>query len=281
MTERPAHAAFELPGGSLTSNQILIIAAAAGLSVANVYFAQPLLDLMAQDFHISSAAVGLIVTLTQVGYALGLIFIVPIGDLVDRHRLIVWQGLMSAIALVAVATAKSETVFFVSMAVMGLLAVLVQVLVAYAAALATIEQRGRVIGLVTGGVVIGILGARSVAGVVADLGGWRAVYAGSGLLTVLMMSLVMWRLPRQPPANSSENYIGALRSIPTLFLHDRILLLRGILALLIFASFSTLWTALVLPLSTAILIFPHADRPDRSCWGGGSNRCNIFRQAYR
>lgn len=241
----------------LSRTQTLIVAASAGLSVANIYYAQPLLDVMAQDFGISAAAVGLIMTLTQVGYGLGLIFIVPIGDLVDRRHLLIGQGLLSAIALIGVATAGTATTLFFFMAVMGLLAVIVQVLVAYAAALATVAQRGKVVGVVTSGVVTGILAARSIAGVVADLGGWRAVYMASAVLTLLMVGLLAWVLPREPRKMSSDSYVSALRAMPGMFLREPILRVRGTLAVLIFASFSTFWTALVLPLSAAPFSYSH------------------------
>ena len=164
----------------------LIFAVAAGLSVANIYYAQPLLDAMAGDFGISPAAIGLVVTLTQVGYAVGLIFIVPLGDLLDRRRLIVVQGILSAAALVAVATARTEAVLLASLVAMGMLAVVVQVLVAFAATLAAPSERGKAVGMVTSGVVIGILAARFAAGVLADLGGWPAVYSTSAVLTLAM-----------------------------------------------------------------------------------------------
>lgn len=228
----------------------IVFAIAASLSVANIYYAQPLLDSMAEDFGISPATVGLIVMLTQLGYGLGLFFIVPLGDLIDRRRLIVGQGALSVLALAAVATARTEAILFAGMAAVGLLAVVVQVLVAFAATLATPAERGKAVGMVTSGVVIGILAARFVAGLLADLGGWRAVYLTSAVLTAFMVGLLMYVLPRRAPPPSADRYGATLRSIPVLFLRDRILLVRGVLALFIFAAFSTFWTALVLPLSS-------------------------------
>lgn len=131
------------------------LAVAAGLSVANIYYAQPLLDAIARDFGISPAAIGLVVTLTQVGYALGLIFIVPLGDILDHRRLVIDQGHLSIAALVAVASAKTQGVLFTGLAAMGILAVVVQVLVAFAATLATPAERGRAVGTVTSGVTEG------------------------------------------------------------------------------------------------------------------------------
>jgi len=245
------------PDGGVPRITALIFAVAAGLSVANIYYAQPLLDAMARDFGISPAAIGLVVTLTQVGYGLGLIFLVPLGDLVDRRRLILGQGILSVVALVAVATASTEAILFASLAAMGLFAVVVQVLVALAATLATPAERGKAVGMVTSGIVIGILAARFVAGLLADFGGWRTVYLTSAILTAAMIGLLMRVLPRQLPPGSTDSYTATLRSIPVLFLHDRVLLVRGLLALLIFATFSTFWTALVLPLSTPPFSYSH------------------------
>lgn len=235
----------------------MIFAVAAALSVANIYFAQPLLDAMARGFGIEPAAIGLVVTLTQIGYGLGLIFIVPLGDLVDRRHLIVGMGVLSALALVGVATAGTVAIFFTSMAAMGLLAVVVQLLVAFAATLATPAERGQAVGMVTSGVVIGILAARSVAGLLADWGGWRSVYMVSAILSLAMTGLLLRILPRQRRPASRDNYLGSLRSIPILFLRDRVLLVRAVLALLIFAAFSTFWTALALPLSAAPFSYSH------------------------
>lgn len=236
---------------------ILIFAVAAGLSVANIYYAQPLLDAMAADFGIAPAVIGAVVTLTQVGYGLGLIFIVPLGDLVDRRRLIIVQGILSAAALMAVATARTEAILFAGMAAIGLLAVVVQILVAFAATLAAPTERGKAIGAVTSGVVIGILAARFVAGLLADLGGWRAVYATSAVLTLAMVAVLARVLPRHLPRDSNDSYAAAVRSIPRLFSRDPISLVRGVLALLIFASFSAFWTSLVLPLSAEPFDYSH------------------------
>ncbi|NBF18704.1 MFS transporter, partial [Pseudomonas sp. Fl4BN2] len=125
---------------------------------------------------LSPATVGIVITLTQVGYGLGLLLLVPLGDLLNRRRLIVIQTLLSVLALLIVALAPSSAWLLLGMACTGLLAVVTQVLVAYAANLAPTAQRGRVVGMVTSGIVVGILLARTVAGTMADLAGWRSVY---------------------------------------------------------------------------------------------------------
>jgi len=235
-------------GGGLSRGVVLLFALACGLSVANIYFAHPLLDAMARDLAISPAAVGGVVTVTQIGYALGLIFIVPLGDLMDRRRLVVSQAVLSAVALTVVGLAPTAFVFLVGMVAVGLLAVVVQVLVVFAATLATPSQRGTVVGQVTGGVVTGILLARFVSGGLADLGGWRSVYLVSAGLTLVMASLLARALPRLDPS-SSTTYPDLLRSMVVLFREEPLLRVRAVLALLIFAAFNVLWAPLVLPLT--------------------------------
>ncbi|WP_449394423.1 MFS transporter [Devosia riboflavina] len=245
------------PSDGLTKITTLIFAIAAGLSVANIYYAQPLLHSLARDFGMSPSSVGVVVTLTQVGYGLGLVFVVPLGDLIAPRRLILTQAALSILALVGVATATTEAILLVSLAAMGLLAVVVQVLVALAASLATPTDRGKAVGTVTSGIVVGILGARFAAGLLADIGGWRAVYLTSALLTAVMGATLVRVLPRQISLSNHEGYAAVLRSVPLLFLSDRVLLIRGVLAFLIFAAFSTFWTALVLPLSAAPFSYSH------------------------
>ncbi len=245
------------PGPGLTRGTTLILAATAGLSVANIYYAQPLLDVMGRDLSISSDRVGLVVTLTQVGYGLGLILIVPLGDRMDRRRLVIAQVALSVLALLTVAASGTAAMLFAGMAALGLLAVVVQVLVAFAATLAVPNAQGKAIGTVTGGIVAGILAARFMAGMIADLGGWRAVYGLSAGATLVMLGVLAHSLPSHPAPPQGGRYAEALRSIPLLFVRDPVLLVRGVLAALIFASFGTLWTTLVFPLRADPFAYSH------------------------
>ncbi|WP_233455308.1 MFS transporter [Paenibacillus elgii] len=235
----------------------LLFAIACGLAVANVYYAQPLLDAMASEIGINRAAVGIVITATQIFYALGLLMLVPLGDLVNRRKLIVGQMLLSVLALIAVGTASTAAVLLAGMGAVGLLAVVTQALVAYASTLAAPAERGRVVGFATSGVVIGILLARTVAGTLTDLAGWRSVYFVSAGLTVLMAGLLFRVLPREDHGKVPMTYPQLLRSVFALFVQEPVLRIRGILALLIFASFSVLWTSLVLPLSSPPLSLSH------------------------
>ena len=227
----------------------LLFAVAAGLSVANIYVAQPLLAAMAGDFGIPPAEIGLVVTITQAGYALGLVFIVPAGDMLDRRRLLAGQAGLSAIALLAVGLSPGPAVLFAGLALVGLLAVAVQGFVAFAASLAADDQRGRVIGTVTGGVVTGILLARVVAGTLADLGGWRAVYLVSAAASAILGIALFRLLPCDERRPGRSSYPALVASVARLWREERTLRVRGTIACLIFAAFSVFWSAMVLPLS--------------------------------
>ncbi|WP_340685148.1 MFS transporter [Amycolatopsis coloradensis] len=227
---------------------VLLFAVAAGTAVATIYFAQPLLVTMGADLGIAASTVGGIVTLTQLGYGLGLFLLVPLGDLLDRRRLVTGQLALLAIAELVAATAANGVVLFAGMAAIGVLAVVTQLLVAFAASLAEPAERGRVVGLVTTGVVLGILLARTVSGTLADLAGWRAVYVVSAAVTVLIAT-VLYRVLPATPGGKAMNYGRLLRSTWSLFVEEPVFRTRGTLALLIFAAFGTLWSSVALPLS--------------------------------
>ncbi|MCP3102917.1 MFS transporter [Myxococcus sp. K15C18031901] len=234
-----------------------LFAVACGLAVANVYYAQPLLDAMALELGLRPATVGVVVTVTQAGYALGLLLLVPLGDLVERRRLVTGQMFLSVGALAVVGFAPSSAVLLVGMAAVGLLAVVTQVLVAFAATLAAPSERGRVVGMVTSGVVIGILMARTVAGVLADLAGWRSVYVFSSAAT-LVVALALGRVLPHERLRTRLSYAALLRSVLSLFVEEPVLRVRAVLALLMFASFATLWTPLALLLGAPPFSLSHS-----------------------
>ena len=244
---------------SLSRGVALLFSVACGLAVANVYFAQPLLDTMADTFGIGHANVGIVITVTQIGYGAGLLLVVPLGDLLDRRRLILGQSLLSVLALLAVAFAPTAMALLASMAMVGLLAVVTQVLVAYAAHLADPSERGRVVGVVTSGIVIGILLARSVSGTLSDLFGWRSVYVASAGATLLVVAALSQALPRQTERSARVSYPRLIGSVFTLFVEERVLRIRAVLALLIFAAISTLLTPMVLPLAAPPFSLSHTE----------------------
>src|SRR5690606_2058858 len=172
---------------------VMLFAAACGLSVANVYYAQPLLDALALEFGIGHAAVGGVITATQAGCALALLLLVPLGDRVDRRRLMAAQLLALVAALAAVGMAPSAPALLAGVFAVGLLGTaMTQGLIAYAASAAAPHERGSVVGAAQSGVFIGLLLARVFSGGISDLAGWRGVYFCSAAL-MLAVALPLWR----------------------------------------------------------------------------------------
>lgn len=227
----------------------LLFAIACGLAVANVYYAQPLLETLAGEFGFSHASVGIVITVTQIGYGLGLLLIVPLGDLLNRRRLIVGQSVVSALALTAVALAPTGTLMLAAIAVVGALAVVTQILVAYAAISAHPSERGRAVGMVTSGIVVGILLARTVAGALSDLSGWRSVYFVSALATLIIAGLLFKALPRHAAPSGQVSYAQLIGSMFTLFVEEPALRIRAVLAMLIFAAINILLNSMALALA--------------------------------
>lgn len=237
---------------------VLLFAAASGLSVANVYYAQPLLDALAADFGISEAAVGGVVSATQVGSALALLLLVPLGDRLQRRRLMGAQLLALVAALLLVASAQSAPVLLLGMLGVGLLGTaMTQGLIAYAASAAAPHEQGRVVGGAQGGVFIGLLMARVFAGGVSDLAGWRGVYFGAAALMLMIALPLWWRLPALRVHAVRGSYPRLIASMLTLLRQERVLQVRGMLALLMFAAFNIFWSALVLPLRAPPFAFSH------------------------
>jgi len=234
---------------------IALLAVCCALSVANVYYAQPLLDMLADDFGIARATIGGVIGATQLGCAAALLLVVPLGDLFDRRRLIAVQLVLLTAALLLVAAAHSRTQLLLGMAALGVLGTaMTQGLLACAASMAAPHEQGRVVGGAQGGVVMGLLLGRVLSGTIAELFSWRAVYLLSAGASVAML-LALWPAlagRRRPLVRLS--YLQLLRSLFTLVLHERVLQVRGMLALLLFAAFGIFWSALVLPLSAP----PHA-----------------------
>lgn len=243
----------------LPRSLVALFAGTSGASVANVYFAQPLLDTLASDFGLSQAAVGGVVTATQAGSVLALLLLVPLGDQHDRRRLARAQLVALVLALVGVAAARSGIALMAGMLCVGLLGTaMTQGMIAYAASSAAAHERGRVVGAAQSGVVIGLLLARVWSGAVADLVGWRGVYLGSAAVMALLGACIWRRLPVQAPVVERLPYGQLLRSSLDLLRTDRVLQLRGTLALLMFAAFSIFWSALALPLTAAPWSLSHA-----------------------
>ncbi|MEE9648807.1 MFS transporter [Enterobacter soli] len=228
---------------------ILLMSVATGLAVASNYYAQPLLDTIARAFSLSASSAGFIVTAAQLGYAAGLLFLVQLGDMFERRMLIVSMTLLAAGGMLITASSQSLTMMIIGTALTGLFSVVAQILVPLAATLASPEKRGKVVGTIMSGLLLGILLARTVAGLLASLGGWRTVYWVASVLMVIM-ALALWRgLPKVKQENHL-NYPQLLGSVFTLFTQDKLLRTRALLGCFTFANFSILWTSMAFLLAS-------------------------------
>ncbi|HDS1150640.1 TPA: MFS transporter [Pluralibacter gergoviae] len=234
----------------LSPTLIALMSVATGLAVASNYYPQPLLDTIARALAISPGQAGFIVTTAQLGYAAGLLFLVPLGDMFERRRMTVVMTLLAAGGMLITASSHSLSMMLLGTALTGLFSVVAQILVPLAATLAAPAQRGRVVGTIMSGLLLGILLARTVAGVLADLGGWRTVYwVASALMAV--MALALWRGLPKSKQETQLSYPQILGSVFTLFATNRVLRTRALLGCLSFANFSILWTSMAFLLAGA------------------------------
>lgn len=236
---------------TIGSRMALLLAFVSGAAVANVYYAQPLLDDLGGQLQMSPAALGWVTTATQGGYLLGLVMVVPLGDRFDRRRIILIQLAVTAIGLLGAAAAPSAWTFLVFSAFFGAASTVVQVITAFAAAASPPGRRGRTVGVVTSGVVIGILLARTVSGFIADLWGWRSVFGVAAVVMLGVAVLLVLVLPRDTIAKDVVPYRHALTSVVVLTMRDRTFRVRSLIGGLMFASFGAAWGAMALPLATA------------------------------
>ncbi|HEY5317608.1 MAG TPA: MFS transporter [Solirubrobacteraceae bacterium] len=241
----------------LSRSLVILLAVACGAAVANLYYAQPLLHAIAAGIHTSSSNAALLVTATQIGYAAGLLLLVPLGDLLNRRRLVSRLLVVTAVGLAGAAAARSLGVLALALGVVGVTSVVAQILVPFASTLASEEERGRVVGQVMSGLLMGILLARTVSGLGAALFGWRAVFAiAAGLM--LLLSAGLWRaLPDVAPEGGLP-YPKLLASVGALIAEEPVLRRRMVYGALGFASFTALWTSLALLLSRPPFTFGQA-----------------------
>ncbi|WP_312538650.1 MFS transporter [Achromobacter mucicolens] len=216
---------------------------ATGLAVASNYYAQPLLHTIGQQFSISNAAAGTIVTTAQLSYAVGLMLLVPLGDMFERRALIVLMNLLAAGGLLISAFASNIAVLILGTALTGTLSVVAQILVPFAATLAAPHERGKAVGTVMSGLLLGILLARTAAGALADVGSWRTVYWVAAIL-MLCMSAVLWRVLPRYQSPTAMSYPRLLGSILRMFVEEPLFRARSLIGGLLFAAFSMLWTPL-------------------------------------
>ena len=236
--------------GGIDSKTTFAIAFACGAAVANLYYPQPLLHAIAHDFHASAASADLVVTFSQLGFAAGLAFVVPAGDVLARRKLVPALFVLAALGLAASAAAPNIWVLGVMALLVGLGAVAAQVLVPLAAALADDASRGRVVGTVMSGLLVGILIARSVSGAVAGASSWRVVYIAAAVAMVVFAVASRGFLPDELHPRHMLSYPEVLKSTLRLLRQERLLRQRALLGALSFGSFSVFWTTMAFLLSS-------------------------------
>jgi predicted MFS family arabinose efflux permease len=234
---------------TLSSKQILFMSATAGICVANIYYSQPILNEIALSLSINLKSAGYLSVLSQAGYGLGLLFITPLGDKVDRKRLILWLQVGLLMSLGIMATATGITALYIASLAIGLFAVTAQVILPMAASL-TSENRGRVVGIIFTGILTGILAARVVSGYISEYLGWRYVYIVSAAL-VLISAIIMQTDFPSTKDRFAGSYAQLLSSVTCQFKRFSILRRTALVGALTFGTFSSFWVALTFHLSGA------------------------------
>jgi len=220
---------------------VLLLAVSSGLIVANLYYAQPLVALISKDLGMAPAAAGLLVTMSQIGYGLGLLFIVPTGDMFESRRLIITITSVGILALLGAAFSSDASQFIAASFMIGIGSVAVQIIIPYAAHIAPQEIQGRVVGYVMSGLLLGVMLARPFASIVTELFSWHAIFIVSAIsLTVLMAVLYKLMPKRMPQPNMS--YGRLLASMGRMFIEIPALRRRSVYQGCLFASFSLFWT---------------------------------------
>ncbi|KPV57815.1 MFS transporter [Paenibacillus sp. A3] len=232
----------------------ILLATACGIIVANLYYAQPLIGLISSSIGLSESSAGFIVTLTQIGYVIGLLFVVPLGDIVENRRLVVVSLLLTAIALAAAAMAKQPLLFLGASLFIGLGSVAAQVLVPFASYLATETTRGRVVGNIMSGLLLGIMLSRPLSSLVADFLSWHAIFALSAIAVVILAIVLSKVLPARRPTTNTH-YAALLGSMWHLLRTTPILRRRAAYHACVFATFSLFWTTVPLLLSSPVFHF--------------------------
>lgn len=225
----------------LSAGLLFLLAMSCGVIVANLYYAQPLVGPISASIGLAPGASGLIVTLTQVGYALGLLLIVPLADLIENRRLVVTALLVTLAALLAAAVATNQWLFLAAAFVVGVTCVAAQVLVPYAAHFTAEAHRGRAVGTVMTGLLLGIMLSRPIASIIADVWSWHAVYCASAVAMALLIGVLARKLPQRQPS-ASMGYLALLGSMGKLVLTTPILRRRALYHALMFGAFSVFWT---------------------------------------
>ena len=244
----PSLQADASPGGGLTTSLTIFFAAAVGVIVVNLTAAQPLTGPVSRALTLPPELAGVIAMLPQLGYAAGLLLLVPLCDLLENRRLIVWTLACCAMFLGLASLARSGWLFLASVFMAGATSSVIQMLVPMAASMAPESRRGRAVGNVMSGLMLGILLSRPLASLIGGTFGWRAFYGIAALADLLLAVVLLTRLPSHTP-HTAARYLDLLRSLWTLLRTEPVLQRRATLAALALGAFSAFWTAIALLLA--------------------------------
>jgi predicted MFS family arabinose efflux permease len=229
---------------------VLVMAVASGMTVANLYYIQPLLVEIAHSFHVTQVSVGFVAMLTQIGYALGMLIILPLADIKEKRFLIIVMILCSACSLMSMVFSFNVIAVSIASFAVGVTSVVPQLLVPFAAQLADPQERGKIIGTVMSGLLIGILLSRTFSGLVGEYWGWRVVYIIAAALMIILAIFLSKLLPLCPPT-SSLKYKELFKSMVSLTKSLPVLREAALNGALMFAAFSAFWTSLVFLLESS------------------------------
>lgn len=220
------------------------MAIATGVIVANLNFIQPIEGLIANEFQLSKAAVGVLAMLTQLGYAGGLLLIVPLGDIFDRYHLIQFMMILSIASLLVAFVAPNAVIFAVATTLIGITSVAPQIIIPYAGFLAPAMQRGKVLGTVLSGLLTGILLSRSFSGLLGSVMPWQDIYLIAAVLDIILLIIVHQRMPKDPRGHQQLSYGNVIGSLPRLFLTQRRLRGSSLNGFCMFAVSNVMWSTL-------------------------------------
>ncbi|MDN6640628.1 MAG: MFS transporter [Tetragenococcus sp.] len=243
---------MENRSNGLTKQFVFLLAITCGVVVANMYYVQPIGTQVAESFQVSTSAIGSVTMLTQLGYALGLLLIVPLGDVLNKRRLIITMAGLSSLSLLAAFFAPSFQLFVFSAFLIGLLSVVPQIIIPYGAVLAGPEKRGQVMGKLLSGLLVGILLSRTVSGIVASILPWRSIYLIAPLAIILLTILLSVKMPKDPTKNITLSYRASLKSIPTLIKKQIVLREAAVSGFFMFGTFSIFWSTLIFYISSPV-----------------------------
>ena len=234
----------------LTNLLIMVMAISCGLTVANLYYIQPLLADIAKTFNVSEISVGSAAMLTQVGYAVGMILILPLGDIKERRGLITLMLLFSVISLTSMFFSQNISMLMISSFAVGFTSIIPQLIIPLAAQLSNPEERGKIIGTVMSGLLIGILVSRTFSGILGGYFGWRIVYIIAAVMMIVLMIALNKLIPICNPV-SNVKYTELLKSMVRLIKTESTLREASINGAMMFAAFSAFWTSLTFLLESS------------------------------